>query len=63
MEALNVAVLPGTARLNVERFNLILMEPSLDFTGDKLRAIVASNMLRDAIGVTERDLRIGPARV
>ena len=49
MEALNAAVLPGTARLNVERFNLIITEPSLDFTGDKLRAIVASNMLRDAV--------------
>ena len=49
MEALNVAVLPGATRLNVEGFDLILTEPSLDFTGDKRCAIIASDMLRDTV--------------
>ena len=49
MEALNVAVLPGATRLNLERFDLILTEPSLDFTGDKRCAIIASDMLRDTV--------------
>ena len=45
MEALDIAVLPGAARLDVKRLNLIDAEPSLDFPGDKLRAIIAANML------------------
>ena len=51
MEAFDIAILPGTARLDVEeRFDLIFKEPSLDFAGDIVRAIVATDGVRNAIG-------------
>ena len=37
MEALDIAVLPGAARLDVKRVNLIDAEPSLDFPGEIFR--------------------------
>ena len=50
VETFDIAVLPRAPRLYVERLDLIFMEPSLDFPGDKLRAIVATDMLWQAIG-------------
>ena len=66
METFDIAVLPRTPRLYVERLDLIFMEPSLDFPGDKLRAIVATDMLWQAIGHHrqhyERTAFVGPIK-
>ena len=50
IKALNVAVLPRATRLDVKGLDLIFAEPSLDFSDDKLRAVIASNVLGDAVG-------------
>jgi len=49
VETLDKAVLPGTARLDVECFDLIFTEPSLNFTGNKLGAIIALDVLGNAV--------------
>src|SRR5450631_3601578 len=49
MEALDVGVLPRTARPDVERFDLPLFEPILDGISDKLRSVIAAQMLRRSI--------------
>ena len=40
MEALHAAVLPGTAWIDVNGFDLVVGQPALHFLGDKLRAFV-----------------------
>src|SRR5450631_450819 len=49
MEALDVGVLPRTARPDVERFDLPLFEPILDGISDKLRSVIAAQMLRRSV--------------
>jgi hypothetical protein len=43
IERLNIAVLPRTARLNKQRFNLHRFQPFLYFLGRKFQAIVAAD--------------------
>ena len=49
IEALVVAVLPGTAGFDVERFHADPPEPGSDGNGCKLRTIVRSNVIRWAV--------------
>jgi len=41
MEALHIAVLPRTARLDVDRFDAVLGKPCLHRLGDELTPVVA----------------------
>ena len=54
METFNKSVLPGTARLNIQRLDLGGKTPILNDMGDKFRAIVRANKRR-------RPLEIGQA--
>ena len=54
METFNKSVLPGTARLNIQRMDLGGKTPILNDMGDKFRAIVRANKRR-------RPLEIGQA--
>jgi len=49
VETLDIAVLPGTVRLDVECFDLIFTEPSLNFAGNKFGAIISPDMLGNAV--------------
>ena len=49
MEALDEAVLSGTARIDVDRLDLVVGQPTLDFLGDELRSIVATQERRCAM--------------
>lgn len=49
VEAFAVAVLPGTAGLNVLRLNAQVRQPSLQRQGDKLRAVVRAEVVRSAV--------------
>ena len=49
VEGLSVTVLPGAARVDVERLDLVVSEPVLDGLGDKLRAVVGSDVLRCSV--------------
>ena len=44
MEALYIADLPWTARIDVDCLDLVLREPRLDGFGDELAAVVASKI-------------------
>lgn len=48
VKALDVTVLPGGTRLDVERLDLVLLEPVLDDIRNELRSVVAANVLRGA---------------
>lgn len=52
MEALDPAVLPGTSRLNIDRFYTMLAEPVLHDASDELAAVVAAQMIRRAVAVS-----------
>ena len=41
-----VQATPFTARLNVDGFDLVVGQPTLEFLGDELRAIVRADGLR-----------------
>jgi len=45
VEALHVAVLPGTTRIDVERLDLRLLQPVSQEVGDKLRSVIGSNLM------------------
>lgn len=45
MEALDKVVLPGTTRLDADRADALLGEPALDDMGDRLRAMVGTQIL------------------
>ena len=45
VERLDEAVLPGTGRLDVDRLDLLLGQPPLEFFGDKLRTVVRADEL------------------
>ncbi len=49
VKALGVAVLPRAARFNVKCFHAQRGQPLLDRLGEKLRAIVAADMLRHPV--------------
>jgi hypothetical protein len=44
METFNESVLPGTARLNIQRLDVGSMTPILNDVGDKFRAIIRANI-------------------
>lgn len=44
METFNKSVLPGAARLNIQRLDVSGMTPILNNMGDKFRAIVRANI-------------------
>jgi len=46
METFYVTVLPRTPRVDIDRLDLVFAQPLLDFSGDKLRAIVTANITR-----------------
>ena len=46
VKTLHKTVLPRAARLNVDRLDPILLKPPLDNLGDKLRAVIAAQILR-----------------
>jgi hypothetical protein len=49
MEALDEAVLPGAARLDVDRLDRVGRQPALDLLGDKLRTVVAAQVGRSSV--------------
>jgi len=49
MEAFYVTVLPRTSRVDVDGPDLVFTQPLLNFSGDKLRAIVTTNITRHPI--------------
>ena len=49
MEALDKAVLPRATRIDVERLDRLIREPCSQLLLDKLRAIVAADMLRSSV--------------
>ena len=53
VERLGVAVLPGRARLDVQRLHARLLQPTPDRLGDELRPVVAANVLRNATGAEQ----------
>ena len=46
VKALGVAVLPGTARLDVERRDADAAEPSTKLVGSELRSVIAADVIR-----------------
>src|SRR5687768_16102532 len=51
MEALDVAIFPGRARLDVNGLDLVFSKPVLDRVGDELWPVVAPNMLRSSVAL------------
>ena len=49
MGTLNIAVILMTARLDVECFDLIFAESSLNFTENKLGTVISPDMLGNAV--------------
>ena len=49
MKALYKSVLPGAARINVERLDLIVSQPALDCVGNELWPVVRTKVFRDAM--------------
>lgn len=49
VEALDLAVLPRATRINVDRFDPGIFDPLAQFLLDKLRAVVAPDVLRRAM--------------
>ena len=49
MGTLDIAVILMTVRLDVECFIRIFTEPSLDFAGNKLGAIIVTEVLENAV--------------
>ena len=41
MKNFDISILPGTTRINIDCFDLVVTEPLLDFGGNKLRGITA----------------------
>ena len=50
MEALDISVLPRASRIDIQRLNLTFLQPFLDLLRDEFAAIIAADVLRDAIG-------------
>ena len=50
MEAFYVTVLPRASRIDLQRLNLTFLQPFLDLLRDEFSAIIAADVLRDAIG-------------
>jgi hypothetical protein len=50
VEAFHEPVLPGASRIDIDRLDLVLGQPTPDFVGDELRAVVAAQVLRCAVG-------------
>ncbi len=50
METLNVATLPRATWIDIQRFDLVFLQPLLDFLRDKFRAIITADVLGDAVG-------------
>ena len=46
VEAFRIAVLPRTARFDIDRLDVVIPQPGLDHLGDELRAVVAADILR-----------------
>ena len=51
MEALDISVLPRASRIDIQRLNLTFLQPFLDLLCDEFAAIIAADVLRDAIGL------------
>lgn len=49
MKALDEPILPGAGRFDVDRLDLVLGQPALDFFGNELGAIVAAQVLWSAM--------------
>ena len=50
MEALDISVLPRASRIDIQRLNLTFLQPFLDLLRDEFAAIIAADVLRDALG-------------
>ena len=50
VEALDVGVLPGASRLDVDSLDLVPSEPLLDLVSDEFGAVVTAQIGRDPIG-------------
>ena len=50
VEAFHEPVLPRAAWIDIDRFDLMLGQPTLNLPGDELRAIVAAQVLGCAVG-------------
>ncbi len=57
VQALAVAILPRTARLDVERLDADAAEPAAHVLGDELRSVIRSNVFRR----TMHDEEVGEA--
>ncbi len=49
IEAFHIAILPWTARINVEGFDIVFLEPLLDCCGDELGSVVRADVLRGSM--------------
>ena len=49
IEALCITILPRASRINVDGFNPVVLEPTLDDLGDKLRAVIAADKFGGAL--------------
>ena len=49
VETLGITILPGAARINVDRFDIVFTQPVLNRSGDELRSVVASDELGRSI--------------
>ena len=50
VETFDVAVLPRTTQIDIQRLDLSFSEPVLDFLGDKFGPIIAADVLGESIG-------------
>ena len=44
MKAFDIAVLPPTAGIDIDRLDPVFFEPLLDFVGDKFEAVIAADI-------------------
>ena len=49
VKTLGVAILPGTARFNIQRLHAKLFQPIANRIGDEFTAVVTPNMFRHAV--------------
>ena len=44
MKTFNISILPRATRNNIDRLDLVVAQPSLDFSGDKFGTIVTADI-------------------
>ena len=49
MEALDISVLPRASRIDIQRLNLAFLQPFLDLLRDEFAAIIAADVLGNAV--------------